>query len=391
MSTGAEFLSLAHVGKRYGDAPVVEDFDLTVGRNEFITLLGPSGCGKTTTLRMIAGFVQPSSGEISLEGRSLSSASAHVSPEHRNIGMVFQSYAVWPHMTVRQNVELPLKLRKLPSADVRRRADEMLDLCRLGKLADRSPHQLSGGQLQRVALARALAYRPSLVLLDEPLSNLDVALREELRHELHQLHKAIESTFILVTHDQVEAMSLSDRVVVMRDGRIEQIGVPAEIYRAPATDFVAHFVGSANVLDGVVEAIEPGDRVRCRVRVGALVLSVRAWVNVEVGDHVSLAVHPEAVQLLGGEPGVMSENRFEGRVMSASFLGRTQEAVIDVGGIEMRAVQLRGVAPAEGENVTVSISPEAIVPIGLNRAAPTRRGRAAEAAMPARVRAGAGG
>jgi ABC-type Fe3+/spermidine/putrescine transport system ATPase subunit len=374
------------VGKRYGNAAVVDDFDLAIRKNEFVTLLGPSGCGKTTTLRMIAGFIQPSAGEIALEGRNLSSATSHIPPEHRNIGMVFQSYAVWPHMTVRQNIELPLRLRKLDRAEIRRRMGEVLELCRLGSLAERSPHQLSGGQLQRVALARALVYRPPLVLLDEPLSNLDVALREELRHEIRQLHRAIDSTFILVTHDQVEAMSLSDRVVVMRDGRIEQVGAPAEIYRAPKTDFVAHFVGSANVLEGCVEVVEPGERVRCKVRVGPLLFTVRGWAGAVPGASVSLAIHPEAVQLAGGEAILTSENRFEGRIRAASFLGRTQEAEVDVGGVLLRAVQVRGNAPTEGENVSVCISPETIVAIGVgNSALQIRKGEETPNAAARRV------
>ncbi|MES2937148.1 MAG: ABC transporter ATP-binding protein [Pseudomonadota bacterium] len=360
MQTGTtDFLSLVGVGKRYGATRVLEGFSLSIARNEFITLLGPSGCGKTTTLRMIAGFVQPTEGEILLQGQSLSSAAVHVPPERRNIGMVFQSYAVWPHMSVRENIQLPLRLRKMSGAEIRKRTDEVLELCRLGTWADRSPHQLSGGQLQRVALARALAYRPALVLLDEPLSNLDVALREELRAELQQLHKAIESTFILVTHDQVEAMSLSDRVVVMRDGRIEQIGAPHEIYRAPATEFVANFVGAANVLTGEVVSTAGG---LCEVRVGYLLLQMRARPGAAVGDAVSLAIHPEAVQLGGAAAG--ESNRYTGRVLRSSFLGRTHEVLLDVQGVQMRAVALRGQLPAEGANVAVSIATDAAVAIG---------------------------
>ncbi|MBA2672222.1 ABC transporter ATP-binding protein [Ramlibacter sp.] len=361
--TNKDFLSLVGVGKRYGATRVLEDFNLSIAKNEFITLLGPSGCGKTTTLRMIAGFVQPTEGEILLQGQSLSSASVHVPPERRNIGMVFQSYAVWPHMSVRENIQLPLRLRKMSGAEVRKRTDEVLELCRLTTWADRSPHQLSGGQLQRVALARALAYRPALVLLDEPLSNLDVALREELRAELQLLHRAIESTFVLVTHDQVEAMSLSDRVVVMCDGRIEQVGAPHEIYQSPATEFVANFVGAANVLAAEVVAVHGGT---CEVRVGALPLHMRARPGVGVGDTVSLAIHPEAVQLGGdGSGGSGREaNRFTARVLRSSFLGRTHEMLLDVQGVQLRAVALRGQLPAEGANVAVSIAADAIVAIG---------------------------
>lgn len=383
MHTDTDFLSLNRIGKFYGQAHVVEDFNLSIRRGEFITLLGPSGCGKTTTLRMVAGFIQPSTGEIMLGDRNLSSATTHIPPEDRNIGMVFQSYAVWPHMTVRQNIELPLAVRKMPLAARRKRVQEVLDLCRLSEFGDRSPHQLSGGQLQRVALARALVYKPPLVLLDEPLSNLDVALREELRNELHMLHKSVDSTFILVTHDQVEAMSLSDRVVVMRDGKVEQIGAPADIYRAPATNFVAHFVGSANVVNGYVDSLIPGDGSRCLVRVGSMLLTMRRRGDVGVGSEVSLAIHPEAVRLVGDDLGAAAENRFRGRIVASSFLGRTQEAVIDIDGVELRSVQLRGVPAVENECVSISIASESIVLIGSGCAVPTPSpsGFGAQAAM----------
>ncbi len=361
-----DFLSLVGLGKCYGPTRVVDCLQLTIGRSEFVTLLGPSGCGKTTTLRMIAGFVQPSEGQVLLQGRVLSSAAAHVPPERRNVGMVFQSYAVWPHMSVRENIRLPLRLRKLQDAEIRRRVDEVLGLCRLESLADRSPHQLSGGQLQRVALARALACRPPLVLLDEPLSNLDAALREELREELHQMHKQIESAFILVTHDQVEAMSLSDRVVVMRDGRIEQVGAPREIYQAPATEFVARFVGAANVLQGEVLAVRADGL--CDLRVGALHLSAWAWAGAQIGQSMSLAVHPESVKIDVGD-GACHVNRLHGRVLSSCFLGRTQQVLLDVQGVPLRTMALRGLLPNQGDLVKVSIATDALVPIG----APPRR------------------
>jgi iron(III) transport system ATP-binding protein len=376
-TTAGDFLSLVGLGKSYGPNRVVEGLNLTVARNEFITLLGPSGCGKTTTLRMIAGFVQPTEGEILLQGKMISSPSLQVPPERRNIGMVFQSYAVWPHMTVRENIQLPLRLRKLPTDEIRRRTDKVLDLCRLSSWADRSPHQLSGGQLQRVALARALAYRPSLVLLDEPLSNLDVALREELREELHQLHKQLDATFILVTHDQVEAMSLSDRIVVMRDGRVEQVGPPHEIYRSPATNFVASFTGTANVMTGDVVAIDAGG-VFCKVRVSdSLQLTAATWPDAVVGEKVSLAVHPEALQIHVGAwaPGV--QNQIPARVVKSSFLGRTQEVLLDVQGMQMRAVALRAEFPPEGSNVMVSIAATSVVAIGRARGAAHKQNVAA--------------
>jgi len=365
----ASFLELDGLRKEYNGVVALTDCSLAIGRGEFITLLGPSGCGKTTTLRAIAGFVRPDAGEIRLDGSVLSAASAHVAPEKRDIGMVFQSYAVWPHMSVRKNIELPLRLRKVPGAEIRRRVDETLQLCRLDGFADRDPHQLSGGQLQRVALARALVYRPRLVLLDEPLSNLDVALREDLRREIGRLHKLIGATFVLVTHDQVEAMSLSDRVVVMRQGRIEQIGAPEEIYRSPRTEFVAQFVGAANLLRGSIAAAAPAAggadaAARCRVRVGGLTLAVRPWAGAAEGDAVTLAVHPEVIRILPPGQGDRAENLFEGTVRAAYFLGRTQEIVVDVEGVELRTVQVRSETFHAGQPVLLSIPGDAIIPLG---------------------------
>jgi ABC-type Fe3+/spermidine/putrescine transport system ATPase subunit len=276
-------------------------------------------------------------------------------------------------MSVRKNIELPLRVRKVPGAEIRRRVDETLQLCRLDGFADRDPHQLSGGQLQRVALARALVYRPRLVLLDEPLSNLDVALREDLRREIGRLHKLIGATFVLVTHDQVEAMSLSDRVVVMRQGRIEQIGAPEEIYRSPRTEFVAQFVGAANLLQGSIVAAAATDSAadaaaaapaRCRVRVGGLTLAVRAWAGAAEGEAATLAVHPEVIRILAPGQGDRAENLFEGTVRAAYFLGRTQEIVVDVEGVELRTVQVRSETFHAGQPVLLSIPGDAIIPLG---------------------------
>ncbi|MCW2240510.1 ABC transporter ATP-binding protein [Azospirillum canadense] len=364
MSTSAPFIELAGVHKEFGNFTALADCNLSIRRGEFVTLLGPSGCGKTTTLRMIAGFVRPTRGTIRVGGEILSSPTAHVPPEGRGMGMVFQSYAVWPHMTVRQNVALPLKLRKIARPDIDRRVDEVLHLCRLDGLGDRDPHQLSGGQLQRVALARALVYRPSVVLLDEPLSNLDVALREELRHELASLHRAIGATFILVTHDQVEAMSLSDRVVVMKEGRIEQIGPPEEIYRNPKTDFVAQFVGAANLVKGKVSSVrrEPAGK-SCEVRVGGVVFpAVRGWDGAAEGDTVTLAMHPESIRLqpIGpGEPGM----GYQGFVRGSYFLGRTQEILVELDGMELRVMQVRSRHFEIGERVGVTIANENVIPL----------------------------
>lgn len=250
---------IEHVFKRFGDVTAVSDFDLTVKDGEFVSLLGPSGCGKTTSLRMIAGFERATEGEIYIGDHCVSShiKNTFVPPEKRDIGMVFQSYAVWPHMTVTENVAYPLKIQKVPKEGRAARVAEMLKLVHLDEYGSRYPHQLSGGQQQRVALARALVMRPGLLLLDEPLSNLDAKLRESMRFEISSIQKELGITVIYVTHDQSEAMTMSDRVVVMSRGVIQQIGTPYEIYRNPANKMVADFIGLVNFVEGEVQ----GDRV----------------------------------------------------------------------------------------------------------------------------------
>ena len=252
-------LRIEHVFKRFGDVTAVSDFDLTVKDGEFVSLLGPSGCGKTTSLRMIAGFERATEGEIYIGDHCVSShiKNTFVPPEKRDIGMVFQSYAVWPHMTVTENVAYPLKIQKVPKEERAARVAEMLKLVHLDEYGSRYPHQLSGGQQQRVALARALVMRPGLLLLDEPLSNLDAKLRESMRFEISSIQKELGITVIYVTHDQSEAMTMSDRVVVMSRGVIQQIGTPYEIYRNPANKMVADFIGLVNFVEGEVQ----GDRV----------------------------------------------------------------------------------------------------------------------------------
>ncbi len=250
---------IEHVFKRFGDVTAVSDFDLTIKDGEFVSLLGPSGCGKTTSLRMIAGFERATEGEIYIGDHCVSShiKNTFVPPEKRDIGMVFQSYAVWPHMTVTENVAYPLKIQKVPKEERAARVAEMLKLVHLDEYGSRYPHQLSGGQQQRVALARALVMRPGLLLLDEPLSNLDAKLRESMRFEISSIQKELGITVIYVTHDQSEAMTMSDRVVVMSRGVIQQIGTPYEIYRNPANKMVADFIGLVNFVEGEVQ----GDRV----------------------------------------------------------------------------------------------------------------------------------
>ncbi|MDB5654090.1 MAG: transporter ATP-binding protein, partial [Tardiphaga sp.] len=243
-------LTLTNLTKKYGDTVVVDQLNLNLRPGEFVSLLGPSGCGKTTTLRMIAGFVAPSAGGIEMDGQLMSSASASLPPEKRRMSMIFQSYALWPNMTVAQNVAFGLKIRKVSKDEIKRRVEQILKAVQLGHLAERYPNELSGGQQQRVSLARALVVKPEILLLDEPLSNLDANLREEMRNEIRRLHDEFAITSIYVTHDQSEAMTTSDRIAVMNRGRIEQIDDPQTLYGRPKTRYVAEFIGRSNILDG---------------------------------------------------------------------------------------------------------------------------------------------
>ena len=245
-------LGLEGLGRSFGSAHAVQDVNLALRNGEFVSLLGPSGCGKTTTLRMIAGFIEPSAGRIVMNGQVLSQPGRVVPPEKRGMSMIFQSYAIWPNMTVGENVAFGLQIRKLPRAEVTRRVKQVLGIVRLDHLIDRYPAELSGGQQQRVSLARAIVIEPEVLLLDEPLSNLDASLREEMRFEIRRLHDEFRITTVYVTHDQSEAMVTSDRIVVMNAGRIEQVDDPLSLYTRPRTRFVAGFVGRTNLLDGTL-------------------------------------------------------------------------------------------------------------------------------------------
>jgi iron(III) transport system ATP-binding protein len=328
-------VELKGLTKRYGEAVAVDDLSLTVEHGQLICLLGPSGCGKTTTLRLIAGFIEPSAGEISVGGRLLSSPSRTLPPEGRNMSMIFQSYALWPHMTVAENVAYGLKIRKLDRTAIESRLRTMLSTARLEALADRYPGELSGGQQQRVSLARALIVEPETLLLDEPLSNLDANLREEMRFEIRRLHDRYRYTTVYVTHDQVEAMTTADLIAVMNQGRIEQLATPEQIYDRPRSAFVARFIGGANILRGRV--LDPG-----RVMVGGCPLRCEG-AGLRAGQPISLAVRQHDIAICAAPPPPDSDNHLPARVTRHVFLGSSR----DYTAILEDSTELRISAPAE--------------------------------------------
>ena len=318
-------LELLKLSKRYQDVASVDAIDLSVKAGEFLCLLGPSGCGKTTTLRMIAGLVTPDDGEIRVDGKVISSPRAVVPPERRGMSMIFQSYAVWPHMTVRENVAYGLKAKPLPADEKRKRTDALLAATKLDGLADRYPAEISGGQQQRVALARALAPKPDILLLDEPLSNLDANLRGEMRFEIRRLHQEFRYTSVYVTHDQVEAMTMADRIVVMDAGRIEQIGTPKEVYDAPNSAFVARVIGASNVL----KARHLGAR---SVELSGHALEIGSGDFTGTGTDMAICVKTHDLELLPTLPTSDSSNNvLPGVVRSQAYLGSHRDYIVDVG------------------------------------------------------------
>ena len=315
---------IEHVFKRFGSVTAVNDFNLVVKDGEFVSILGPSGCGKTTTLRMIAGFERATEGEIYIGEQCVSSSikGSFAPPEKRDIGMVFQSYAVWPHMTVAENVGYPLKIKKVDKAERERRVQEMLELVHLGEYGKRYPNQLSGGQQQRVALARALVAAPGLLLLDEPLSNLDAKLRESMRFEILEIQKKTGITVVYVTHDQGEAMAMSDRVVVMSMGVVQQIGAPHEIYTQPANKMVADFIGLVNFM----ECEAKGDRVFLK---GSKVSFPNTSKN---SGEATIAVRPENITMS------LDGGQIEGQLTHRFYLGDAVDYRVKVGDHDVRVI-----------------------------------------------------
>jgi iron(III) transport system ATP-binding protein len=338
-------------GEKGGRVHAVDGITFDVEDGELFTLLGPSGCGKTTTLRCVAGLETPDSGEIEVAGRTLYSSKrrVRVPANERGLGMVFQSYAIWPHMDVFRNVAFPLQVlprRKRPSRkELHARVERVLEIVKLGDLARRQATDLSGGQQQRLALARALAVEPPLLLLDEPLSNLDAKLREDMRFELKRLQRDLGITGVYVTHDQTEALAMSSRIAVIRAGRIEQIGRPREIYESPKSRFVADFIGTSNFIEGVVQNRENGVYV-VRTPIGEL--RARSDADFPVGTEVVVSTRPEHVGLDVASANGGGPNRWRGRVAARAFLGESVDHVVAVGDREIRA----------RSNSTLSIPPE---------------------------------
>ena len=325
-------IEIDHLVKRYGPNLVVDGLTLEVRDREFLTLLGPSGCGKTTTLRMIAGFVKPDGGTIAVNGQLLSSAEAIVPPERRRMGMVFQNYAVWPHRTVFQNVAFGLEVQRRPKGEIAVRVRQMLELVGLGGLEGRYPNQLSGGQQQRVALARSLVVEPAILLLDEPLSNLDAKLRERMRWELKQLQRRTGITFVYVTHDQAEALALSDRIALLHEGRLQQVGPPREVYLEPANRVVADFMGLVNLVSARVLAAPNGEGEALVELAAGLRFRAVLPDGASPGREVLLAIRPESLQLLRGG----ADRAALGRVEESTFLGSFNDYQVALDGVRLR-------------------------------------------------------
>lgn len=338
------FLSLSNISKVFGSTAAVEDFNLEVDKGEFVSFLGPSGCGKTTTLRMIAGFELPSTGNITLDGEDIT----YKSPNQRNVGMVFQSYALFPNLTIGQNIGFGLQVRKVPEAEIKIKVDEMLSLVHLESHINKYPYQLSGGQQQRIALTRALAINPRVLLLDEPLSALDAKIRVELRLEIRRIQQTMGITTIYVTHDQEEALLISDRVVVMSQGKMEQVGTPANIYNFPSSEFVAQFVGQLNMLP--VTSVDLKNNT-C-VLAGQTVKFEHSPER-KISDSPRLAIRPEELQIGTGE----GRNALKGRVESVLFLGAIVRLRVDIGGVTLSADffnERTRTLPRVGDDVIVS-------------------------------------
>jgi ABC-type Fe3+/spermidine/putrescine transport system ATPase subunit len=352
-------LSLGQITCIFGDYTAVDRLDLDIMPGEFISLLGPSGCGKTTTLRMIAGFIKPTSGTITMDGAPISSPGMTLPPEKRQMSMIFQSYAVWPNMTIGENVAFGLKLRRLDRETVARKVKEVLETVQLAHLADRYPAELSGGQQQRVALARAIVIRPRVLLLDEPLSNLDANLREEMRFEIRRLHDAFNFTTVYVTHDQSEAMVTSDRIAVMNHGKIEQIDAPYTLYTRPRTRFVAGFIGRTNLIEGACDGDE--------IAFDGFTLPRRAFENGggHLGGKVLISVRPQSVALHRVPPATDARCIVKGELLQRAYLGESWDYVVAPAGsgLRLRVAAVPSQVFEVGETVWLGLDPEQMMAV----------------------------
>ena len=352
MSDVVPAIELRHLEMEYGALRVLDDVSLEIREGEFTTLLGPSGCGKTTTLRIIAGYLEPTAGRVLIDGADVTG----LPPRRRNIGMVFQNYALFPHLTVRQNIAFGLRARKWASGEIRPRTDELLAMVQLERFADSRPHQLSGGMQQRVALARALAFRPRILLMDEPLGALDVKLRKAMRAELKRIQRELRVTTVYVTHDQEEALSMSDFLVVMNRGRIVQVGTPEEVYRRPNSTFVADFVGTINLIRPVVVG-SPGPDGTLRCHVGGVGIELTAG-RTPASGRVMVGVRPEEVRV--GDPGDerWTSMSWMGTVTGSLFLGTCELLKVRVAELEQDVLaETRGGKWKDGAPVRIGWDP----------------------------------
>ena len=352
-------LHLKNVSKLFGEMKAVDDITLDVKEGELFFLLGPSGCGKTTCLRVIAGFYKPDTGELYFDDRLMN----EIPPHKRNIGMVFQNYALWPHMSVYENVEYGLSVRKLPTNVKKEKVERILKIVQMEEYADRNPNQLSGGQQQRIALARALVIEPDILLLDEPLSNLDAKLRLMMRQEIKRIHSEAGITSIYVTHDQKEALSLADRMAVMKDGKIAQIGTPREIYNLPVSSFVADFIGETNFLKGKLKSKIDGE-----LLIDTIIGEVQSTLTngrFAVGDSIFCSIRPESVSVTDNPLESMS-NQFEAMISNVTYLGDVEEYWLSIGDSLEINVTLHNPGRYErqpGDKVYISFEPQDVVPL----------------------------
>lgn len=333
--------------KAYGSLRALDNVSLAVREGEFVSLLGPSGSGKTTLLTMIAGLTLPDSGEIWINGQ----LATYLPIQHRDIGMVFQNYALFPHLSVFENIAFPLKMRNLAEAKIREDVGQALEMVHLSHAADRLPSALSGGQQQRIALARCLVYKPSIILMDEPLGALDRKLREEMQLEIRRLHRALGTTLLYVTHDQDEAMTMSDRVCLMQNGAIEQVGTPSELYFSPRTEFVAGFLGNSNFIDATVEGKE-GDHIRVRLPDGAIIKAVPPAGN--HGAEIRIMMRPERVRI---GPASSGENQMEGTLNDTVIVGEVTRTYVNVPGdatVSATSLTARGSQPTLGSRIVLN-------------------------------------